>query len=545
MTFEPKVIEHLGVRMYSTLSPVLSELVANAYDADAKKVVVELHDKEEKKIIVKDDGSGMSLDDIQAKFLLIGRNRREAEKNRRTPGGRQPIGKKGLGKLSFFGIVNTITVDTVKKDKRNVFVMDWDRMMKSSGDYLVEHPVRNGIPNHEQGTIITLTNIKRKTDFDGKSIAHCLSRFFVFDAEFSVSVQHNNGKPVEATNEMRFDQLDQEFFWDFPKDLKKSKHYPYLVEHDIKGRVITSIEPISPNMRARGIALFSRQKLVQAPSFYGESTSSHFFSYLSGSLSVDFIDEIAEDVIATNRLSLNWEHPEMHKLQSVLTECIGYIHRRWRNKRKKRARKKIKARIQSGWYGSMPAKQRKEVKKLVDALLLSAEEQDTTKEDLIAESIGLLQEAIPPYPFFHWQNIHESLHKPLKGFYDKKDFLGAARDGAQIYEDAVRKKSRVVDPDGVKLYRRVFSEQNPILKIPHPFKWRPKTNTAIQEGQQFLSVGLAQSFRNPISHSTQSVNQKFFTEEDFLDVLSLISFLLRRVDKSEKINIAKKRRKKK
>ena len=60
MKFDPKVIEHLGVRMYSTIPPVLGELIANAYDADATKVEIQLCDTEEKKIVIKDNGLGMS-----------------------------------------------------------------------------------------------------------------------------------------------------------------------------------------------------------------------------------------------------------------------------------------------------------------------------------------------------------------------------------------------------------------------------------------------------------------------------------------------------
>ena len=104
MSFDLRVIEHLGIRMYSTLPPVLSELIANAYDADATKVEIELKDVGEKKIIVKDNGTGMSFADLNKKFLVIGRNRREDGESL-TPKGRKVIGKKGLGKLSFFGIV--------------------------------------------------------------------------------------------------------------------------------------------------------------------------------------------------------------------------------------------------------------------------------------------------------------------------------------------------------------------------------------------------------------------------------------------------------
>ena len=108
MTFTPNTIEHLGVRLYSTLPPVLAELIANSYDADSSEVRIELNDSGAKEIIIKDNGHGMSFEDINKKFLRIGRNRREEESSQVSIGGRHVIGKKGLGKLSFFGIAHMI-----------------------------------------------------------------------------------------------------------------------------------------------------------------------------------------------------------------------------------------------------------------------------------------------------------------------------------------------------------------------------------------------------------------------------------------------------
>ena len=42
MSFEPMTIEHLGLRLYSTLPPVISEFVSNAYDAESPKVEIQL-----------------------------------------------------------------------------------------------------------------------------------------------------------------------------------------------------------------------------------------------------------------------------------------------------------------------------------------------------------------------------------------------------------------------------------------------------------------------------------------------------------------------
>ena len=77
MSFDPHTIEHLGIKMYSVLPNAIAELIANAYDAEARTVHVKLYnDNGKKRIAVIDDGVGMSFDEINNNFLRIGRKRR-------------------------------------------------------------------------------------------------------------------------------------------------------------------------------------------------------------------------------------------------------------------------------------------------------------------------------------------------------------------------------------------------------------------------------------------------------------------------------------
>ncbi|MFA5730365.1 MAG: ATP-binding protein, partial [Candidatus Paceibacterota bacterium] len=78
MTFDPLVIDDLGAKLYSTLPPIISELIANGYDAYARNVHIELNGTgENKTIMVTDDGIGMSFDEVNEKYLRIGRKRRD------------------------------------------------------------------------------------------------------------------------------------------------------------------------------------------------------------------------------------------------------------------------------------------------------------------------------------------------------------------------------------------------------------------------------------------------------------------------------------
>ena len=81
MRFDPQTIKHLGVRMYSRLAPALAEIISNAYDADANNVTIALTEENgiPNEIRIEDDGTGISHDEINSKFLVIGRNRRDDE----------------------------------------------------------------------------------------------------------------------------------------------------------------------------------------------------------------------------------------------------------------------------------------------------------------------------------------------------------------------------------------------------------------------------------------------------------------------------------
>ena len=87
------------MNLYSNIPAVLSEIVANSWDADAKTVSVTI-DKENETITIEDDGIGMDRDDVIDHFLTVGFKRR-AEIGELTPiKKRKPMGRKGIGKLS-------------------------------------------------------------------------------------------------------------------------------------------------------------------------------------------------------------------------------------------------------------------------------------------------------------------------------------------------------------------------------------------------------------------------------------------------------------
>ena len=160
MTFEANTIKHLGVKMYSNMPPALAELIANAYDACATEVHIHLYDAGEKKVIVEDNGVGMSFTEVNDYFLRIGRNRREEKQESKC--NRIPTGKKGLGKLALFGIGDTINITTYQGKDGVSFNLDWNEILDWKGTNYEPKFDTLEKPETLSGTTITLTNLKRK-----------------------------------------------------------------------------------------------------------------------------------------------------------------------------------------------------------------------------------------------------------------------------------------------------------------------------------------------------------------------------------------------
>ena len=62
MTMSLNVLNHLGIGLYSNVPAVLSETIANAWDADATHVDIKI-DTDNQRVTILDDGHGMSVSD--------------------------------------------------------------------------------------------------------------------------------------------------------------------------------------------------------------------------------------------------------------------------------------------------------------------------------------------------------------------------------------------------------------------------------------------------------------------------------------------------
>lgn len=137
--FRPRarLLQILGDQLIGSSRLAVFELVKNAYDADASKVVVRLLDLDEgnPRIEVKDDGSGMSFETIRDIWLVPADDHRERQRKegRRSPKfNRLPLGEKGVGRFAVHKLGDRIELVTRAEGDRECLVqIDWREMMQN------------------------------------------------------------------------------------------------------------------------------------------------------------------------------------------------------------------------------------------------------------------------------------------------------------------------------------------------------------------------------------------------------------------------------
>lgn len=535
MTFDPLVIDDLGAKLYSTLPPIISELIANGYDACAKKIFIELTGAgEDKKNIITDDGFGMNFEEIDDKYLRIGRKRRDVgdEKNKC---GRPPIGKKGLGKLAFFGIAKRAVIKTIHNNEEIIFEMDWDKIQKTPEGKAYEPVFSRQKTSKNNGTEIILSKIDRKSNFKVKDLKVSISNYFIFDEDFKVFIKDDSMDDFEEIdNKLRYQQGDrrEDFSWSFPEVIKKfklEKEFPFAM--DIKGKIILFNLPVK--YKLRGVTLFSRKKLVSLPELFPIQGSSHFYQYLTGWLEVDFIDNFKPDVIATNRSSLNWNDENLEQLHIFLEKIINNIHREWREKKQKSTKDEIKNKFQidtDKWKESN--KNNKTISDSINKFSKILENPERIEQSELMEVLEIIYNLAPEYADFAlWRNLHKKItgNKTIEKEFFNRNYLEAAKEAVSIYNEDVQSISGRTE-DGYKLMEIVYGkEQNKLIWVTN--KSCPNEKN-IEEGQKYLSQGIMTGFKNPaVSHTsrTKAALVKDFSDRNCLDILSTISYLFDRL----------------
>jgi len=386
-------LEHLGINLYSNIPAVLSEVVANAWDADATMVNIKINP--DKTIIIEDNGSGMTRQEVLDRYLTVGYQRRENQPGL-TKLKRKPMGRKGIGKLSLFSIAKTVEVYTSKRvvkdsrERKSAFRMDVEGIRKQIsktpngvGEYRAEKlPTKE--MNLTQGTRIILANLK-KSQIRPKMLKRNLARRFSIIGEknnFRIKV---NGDLITSSDRGYFTSL--RYLWVFGKanglrslcpklDQRKGFNKKSTLKKrniQITGWIgaVHKTENLKDEDRdgegnLNRIAIYARGKLVQEDILSDLGKRGIFSSYLVGELDVEGLDEYDGkgkkdlDAATTSRQRIVEHDPRYNVLRALINKevtTIGNLWLKWRGEKGLELAKSIPA-IQN-WLNELPPDSRK------------------------------------------------------------------------------------------------------------------------------------------------------------------------------------------
>jgi Histidine kinase-, DNA gyrase B-, and HSP90-like ATPase len=368
MTISRMTVDKLGVKLYDRVSAVIAELVANAYDADAKTVQIEapmghylatvqqgqLRDSGYK-IIVRDDGTGMDPAVVNPFYLKVGGERRKDRARGDTSKifGRRVMGRKGVGKLAPFGICGTIEVissggdlvegftaegEKSKGYKTAHFIMRRDQIMTDEDtDYSPEVGPLDETVRSMSGTTLILSNFTRRQVPEMQSFSRQLAQRFgltaanwcislvdslrLLDAAdrvlnvgaFSIDTMENTRVTFSGTDSQSVDLSAQNQFVTIGPDNKAMPlirpgfaHYGRF--YPLLGWIAYARESYRDDLMA-GVRIYCRGKIAAQTNVFnrksGFTGEYQVRSYLVGELQADWLDE-GDDLIQTDRRDILW-----------------------------------------------------------------------------------------------------------------------------------------------------------------------------------------------------------------------------------------------
>lgn len=427
LTISLNVLEHLGINLYSNVPAVLSEIVANAWDADASEVRVNWN-RNDGSIIIQDDGVGMTPDDITERFLTVGYRRRDGQPGR-TPRGRRPMGRKGIGKLSLFSIANTVRIETIKNDSKSAFRMKLDDIREKikkeggSGTYNTETLSTEDI-DFPTGTKITLSELRRRqtirtTQALKKRIAR---RFSIIGKNHGFRVFVDDEEVLPSDRDY-YDKIRYLWTYGDQRDViasctaldKREDRTDDIGDGGLTmngwlatvGKVGSLKDEEGDNLNR--IAIFSRGKLAQEDVLADFSERGVYASYLIGELRIDALDEYDgpgtpedEDAATSSRQRIVEDDERYQQLRTIISRELRHIQNRWAELREEEGTKNALEIPQvRDWVESLKPNTRRKAKKWLGKL-------NRIRIDEIDEQKQLIKHAVLAFEFYR---IKENLEK--------------------------------------------------------------------------------------------------------------------------------------
>jgi hypothetical protein len=421
MRMSLNVLNHLGINLYSNIPAVLSEVVANAYDADATDVEISIGDQI---ITIKDNGHGMTLDDVNNKFLYVGYQRRLNNESLSPKYLRPVMGRKGIGKLSLFSIANNIEVHTIRKNsisgelEKNGFILNRNEIVQQISDENndgVYRPkdVDSSSFEIDCGTRLIITDFKKNVNQTENYLKRRLARRFTVinekdDSNFKVTV---NGEPITFLDRDYFSKI--QFLWLIGNEADTySAHFSFKKINRLNGVIdstpfsisgwIGAVEKPSDldqdSINNNKVSVIVRGKMAQEDILESFNEGGIYATYLIGEINADFLDEDKQEDIATSsRQKMDEEDPRYKALQEHVYKLLKQIQGVWTEYRKELAEVNAVEKAETfnpalkEWFDSLKTDSRKQhaikLFSTIDTLHFTPQEEKEKKRELYKQGI--------------------------------------------------------------------------------------------------------------------------------------------------------------
>lgn len=168
----PSVLFRLGEDLISDDVQAITELVKNAYDADADWAVVRIvtthgpdeHPEDDGYIEIEDNGNGMTVDRISRGWLTVSNSIKREMKSagKTTRRGRTPLGDKGLGRLGAQRLGHRLSIETIPRGEGEMHSLSFDWRDFEGHDSLSQIPlgIRTTETKKRAGTRILISDLR-------------------------------------------------------------------------------------------------------------------------------------------------------------------------------------------------------------------------------------------------------------------------------------------------------------------------------------------------------------------------------------------------
>ena len=329
---DPRLATLLG-DSYRSTEQAVKELVDNAWDADAEEVIILLPEEmSDDPILVTDNGSGMTEEEMRTEYLKVARDRRLLKGDRTTGKRRQVRGRRGIGKFAGLMIAEEMQVTSNARGRSSTLVLDAAQIKAANSDFeAIKIPFSVGDCDPEaHGTTVMLSHLNQRFTHPNPEK---LRRILVLDygraTDFTIKV---NGQIATLR-----DIPGQSY--DFDRDLP--------VVGNVK--MLFAIAEGKYPVKHAGIVIKVNGKPIGDPSFFGldqqEDVPPQVLKRVYGEIEADgLLDDVTADWGAVIENSVAYRELERY-VQDVLREELQKTFKREFNLVHARIKQQIEKRL--------------------------------------------------------------------------------------------------------------------------------------------------------------------------------------------------------